>query len=289
MISSLNNYPIYLLHWDSTPDGEVGYFLDIDGNAHEYAYVAEEESIYHAQLDSATTESIKDFTRAVYEVSSTHVDSDDPLGFLMGQLSVRSDSLKCEAGNVPCGKRCLPQGQVCRSKGGLVKGAAIAGLGVAGVAALGAGTLLAKTEAGRAAAQSAGESARSGNVIQAGRQLARGVREGGEEVVVKGAEKAGRYVGENAVKAATKGKGKTQPSPPPESEKEEGLASKAVKSFAKGAKEAATKEVKSVAKQKAQSIKSKIKELANKEIAYLPGERKLREKFKEATRKKTTA
>jgi hypothetical protein len=278
----LDDSTIYLLHWDSVPDGEVGFFLDIDGNIHEYAYVPAEQSIYHHHVDSWLQDLAADFVQGYY-AASPEPSTDRPLSFLAGEIGARLDALTCEAGNVPCGKRCLPKGQVCRSKGGLAKGAAIAGIGLAGTAALGAGALLAKTEKGREAVKEAGEMARQRNVVGAGQRIGRGVKEGAEEVVTKGAEKAGRYVGEQAVKAVTKERGKTAPST---KNTEPGLAGKAIQSFAKGAKEAAVEEGKAVAKKKAESIKSKIKAIANKEIAYLPGERKLREKIKASMKKK---
>lgn len=284
MISSLANQPIYLLHWDTFPDGETGFFLDPTGSIHEYAYLSKESNIYHCHVDSRLKETVADFVEGVYSVSSTRIDSHNPLNYFAGQLFFHADALKCEAGNAPCGKRCLPQGQVCRKKGGLLKGAAIATGGAAGLAALGAGALLAKTEKGRAAASESGQLAKQGKVGAAGRSLVRGVQEGGEEVVVKGAEKLGRGIAKDIAKGLTAGEGVTGKTAKALAN-EEGLLSKATQSFAKGARDVAVEEAKSVAQQKAKSIKEKIKDIATKDIAYLPGERKLREKVKEATNK----
>ncbi len=53
-------------------------------------------------------------------------------------LQIREDAPKCKPGNKPCGERCIPQAQKCKSEGGSGKIAA----GVGAAAAIGIGAAL---------------------------------------------------------------------------------------------------------------------------------------------------
>lgn len=244
---SLQGNPVLFLHSDTLSDGEVGFFLDEQGFVHEYAFVNSDESLSHCRVDSQDQQLVEDFIEGA---------SNSQLDFLFGVLASRNDTLKCSPGNTACGKKCLPKGQVCRSKGGVQKNAL-----VGGAALVGAGALLSQTKGGKAAIKKTGEKI--------------------EEGVVGQAEKIGTSVGKRSVQAVVNRKLR-DPSAP---RKEPGLMSKAAKSFGKGVKAGAQKEVVETAKKKASSLKDKIKKIATKEIAYLPGERKLRSSLKKKFKK----
>lgn len=154
---------IQLLDYAVHPDGESGLFIDPSGTAYDFAtYHDSGESVYLE--NEHETAFYQDYAIGMLQTEGVDYRGDsEAYGFLMGLLTSRNDAaLKCTGGNVACGKRCIPKGQVCRSKGGGGK-AKLAALG--GVAALGG--LAASTAEGRAKGkQAAGQAAQgAGNFL----------------------------------------------------------------------------------------------------------------------------
>ena len=208
---------IQLLDYAVHPDGESGLFIDPSGTAYDFATHHDSgESVYLE--NEHETAFYQDYAIGMLQTEGVDYRGDsEAYGFLMGLLTSRNDAaLKCTGGNVACGKRCIPKGQVCRSKGGGGK----AKLGaLAGAAALGG--LAASTAEGRAKGKTAAKQAAqgAGNVAmgEAKRRAARakgrgglgqmgiglvqgatGNKEGGKENFTKGGRTVGEAVKERA-------------------------------------------------------------------------------------------
>lgn len=69
-------------------------------------------------------------------------------------LQVREDAPKCKPGNKPCGERCIPQAQKCKSEGGGNGKKIAAGVGAAAAIGIGA-ALLSRRKSGEEGSQKA--------------------------------------------------------------------------------------------------------------------------------------
>ncbi len=111
-------------------------------------------------------------------------------------LQIREDAPKCKPGNKPCGERCIPQAQKCKSEGG--GGKIAAGVGAAAAIGIGA-ALLSRRKSGEE-----GQKALSGSSSgQLALPAAGGT--GGSRKALKGSEDKKRLKGGSSSKALPSG------------------------------------------------------------------------------------